>query len=420
MWGVQSPGIPAAMRIISVSQPFTQLLVRGVLRYVVRGWDPRYRGLVAIHASSSVPSKADEVAWLADEAIARACVAQGWSGRRDFKQLTFGGIIGSACLVAVYRGIDIRERRTPRRWWAPSMDDQITAQRYEYGRVLRKPPPPFRPWPVPDDAYAWVFGDAVEFEPITGVKGMQRLGHLRGDVVDEIAAREKAARRRLWQAAPVDAAQRNAARLTLRTRRRAGRARLVREAEESVGRRRALAALVLRPDVEDEVRLEFTRYVVENPAPAGARGEAMVNVAYLSDTLTGGRKVMPLEEVELALRRRIVRSADAYYASRLKKMRWESLVRIAERGRTVREDEAVVRAKLESALELILREEDADLDLLRHARRRPAEDVTSWPGPRWVARAAEAAAEARERYVVRRIFKFLRGGRRVWTEEDAT
>src|SRR5882672_2715273 len=92
------------MRVLSIQQPTAHLVVRSLQRVIVKSWGTDFRGRIAIHASSAVPSKEIEREWTRDERTARVFADQGWSGRNDLKTLPRGAIIGTVEVRSVNLG----------------------------------------------------------------------------------------------------------------------------------------------------------------------------------------------------------------------------------------------------------------------------------------------------------------------------
>jgi hypothetical protein len=58
------------MRMLSIQQPFAQLLVRGIKRFELRPWGTDYRGRIAIYASAARGSQArSEVSTISERAV---------------------------------------------------------------------------------------------------------------------------------------------------------------------------------------------------------------------------------------------------------------------------------------------------------------------------------------------------------------
>ncbi|MDA1081645.1 MAG: hypothetical protein O2973_08190 [Gemmatimonadetes bacterium] len=400
------------VRILSSRQPFAQLVVRGVLRILIRSWHPHYLGPVVIHASSRLPSKEDVAAWLGDEDFARHFAQQGWMDRGDLKVLPYGAIIGTAQLIEVHLGRDVHEGRAGHLSWRRETADEVAVRDPELGMLkLVKTKKPFLPLPLPDNAYAWVFADPVEFKPITGVDGKKRLWTLEGELEGVIADRERLARKRIWRPAPVNTKRRDKAQRALRERRKEERERLLREVEERVVRRRAIAAIHLRRDVEEQFRVDLHRYVKANAVPSEEGADAMVRVDLRFLGLMGQREVVPFEEMELALRRTIKRSADAQLAARRRERQREDLLKVYETATSEGVTGVKLRERLERALNRALTEEGEDLEFDRRERHPLGEEKAARARARKEERAREEerrlAAEEHEREVARMLFEAL-------------
>ena len=153
------------MRVLSVQQPFAQLIVRGAKAWEVRQWPTGYRGRIAIHASSAVPSKQvmidterhDQMRWLFAD--------QGWYDRGDLIRLPRSAVIGTVELVDVVRGGAWRD--------APSQHGGFAA-----------------------DYFVWKLADAIEIEPVE-IKGQHKLWTLPEEVARAVADGEARARARI-------------------------------------------------------------------------------------------------------------------------------------------------------------------------------------------------------------------------------
>jgi hypothetical protein len=143
--------------VLSVSQPWAQLIVRGMKLREVRSWGTDYRGRIAIHAASKAPSF-DAVAKAShDVAVAAWFADQRWHTRDDVLALPRSAIVGTVELTHV--------RPAP-----PDADS--------------------------DEPFDWIFtfADAVEFEPLGGISGKQRLWTLDDIASKEVEGRERARR----------------------------------------------------------------------------------------------------------------------------------------------------------------------------------------------------------------------------------
>ena len=207
---LSGPSHPLAMRTLSIQQPFAQLVVRGVKRLEVRPWTTTYRGRIAIHAASAVPSRDIVQEWKRDREMALRFADQGWLDREDLKALPRSAIIGTVELVAVYLGKEVREGSTPHFAWNLATNRMEVAARDARTGHLRPLETRQRPLPVPtpDDQYAWVFADPVEIDPITDVAGAQKLWTLVGELEGVIADRELLSGRGVWRATEASPARR--------------------------------------------------------------------------------------------------------------------------------------------------------------------------------------------------------------------
>ncbi len=359
------------MRILSVQQPFAQLVVRGIQRIVPRGWDPGVRERIAIHASGAVASKADAEVWFHERNTARCFADQGWMDRDDLKQLPRGAIIGTVQLASVWLGADVHAGKSDLFAWTTDSGQFEASEHTPDGasllltrrsvRLLRVP--------LPADVYAWHLTDAVEIEPITDVDGLQRLWSLEGEIAGVIAHRERLARKRVWRAPQVSAARKEKARRAVRERERLERDLMLTEVERVVRQRRALLALRLAPHAEQQFHDDLVRYRKTNLIGSASAGDPQLRVEPQLRKYFGGRARVSSDEFILTIKRRIKAHADALYAARRAEARLKVLHEIiadaereSERASVRR---SVVVTRLEHALDRMLEEEEEDLEFVR-------------------------------------------------------
>lgn len=88
------------MKVISLYQPYASLVVAGLKQYETRGWDTRYRGPLAIHATKNMPP------WCVDLLGAPAFRAPMYDAGLYTDELPFGAIVGQVNLVRTLRAED--------------------------------------------------------------------------------------------------------------------------------------------------------------------------------------------------------------------------------------------------------------------------------------------------------------------------
>src|ERR1043166_3233055 len=162
-----------AMRVLTVLQPFAQLIVRGLKEWDVRKWSSDYSGRIAIYAAAAAPTnqliadakRDDEMAWTFDE--------QGWHTRDDLMRLPRSAVIGTVQLVGVRRADMFRDE--------PPL----------CGKVARSD-------------FLWKLADPIEIEPIFGIAGQLKLWTLPEDVAQAVADAEARARAFIAANPPVD------------------------------------------------------------------------------------------------------------------------------------------------------------------------------------------------------------------------
>lgn len=175
------------MRVLSVQQPFAQLIVRGVKRLDARRWSTPFRGRIAIHASHAVPSYGVMDSAERDERTARVFAGQGWTSRAALASLPRSAIIGTVELRAVRPVGELLSNA----WREPHTEDdglEITADGGDGRNDTRE----FvvRAWP---DDYLWLFAEPVEIEPVPVRRGQMKLWTLAPDVSRLVAAANEVA-----------------------------------------------------------------------------------------------------------------------------------------------------------------------------------------------------------------------------------
>ena len=389
------------MRVLSIQQPFAQLVVRGVKRLEVRPWTTKYRGRIAIHASSAVPSRDIVREWKRDREMALRFADQGWLDREDLKALPRSAIIGTVELVGVYLGKEVHEGNTGHFAWNLATNQMEVAAADPRTGHLRPVESRKRPLSVktPHDEYAWVFADPVEIDPITDVAGAQNLWNLVGELESVIADRERLSRRGSWRATEVSPARRAKGRRAWQKVWETEREQLVRGVEERVELRRETARIRFTPEFEAHVRVDLTQYVKRNRVAKDGTGELQVRVELHLRSQFDGREVVSADEFERRIRLRLRKEADERRASARKQDRRRRLLALLD---TLREKPARgasgldnIRAQLEAALNKLLDEEEEDIEFVRRLAFPDAAEKAARGAARAKAREEERAAAAR-------------------------
>lgn len=160
------------MRALSVIQPWAQFIAIGVKRYETRGWAPRVKGRIAIHASKShdkVMCRRDGVCDLLER--------HGFSGdpypKDDLKPLPLGAIVAMATIVSCEDTLTLRKRWNDEGWPEDARQEMRLGD-FSYGRygwlledvvILPEPVPckgALNLWTVPDDVVAAIAAQGVE------------------------------------------------------------------------------------------------------------------------------------------------------------------------------------------------------------------------------------------------------------------
>ncbi|MBP7550060.1 MAG: ASCH domain-containing protein [Gemmatimonadaceae bacterium] len=189
------------MRVLSIQQPWAELVIRGVKTFEVRSWSATHQGgRIAIHASANIELKKVEALWADDRAVAQCFADQGWMDRDDLRALPRSAIIGSVALRGVHPATAVRAANldlSATNWVEDALE---TAVRDPVSGALRPGPAPVRTLPVAVPARSWVFGfaRALAVEPILDVEGQQHLWALPPALATELAAREARARTGEW------------------------------------------------------------------------------------------------------------------------------------------------------------------------------------------------------------------------------
>jgi hypothetical protein len=156
-WLRITPAEEAAVRVLSVSQPWAQLIVRGMKVRELRSWGSDFRGRIAIHAGSKAPPF-DVVAEAArDVELAAWFDYQGWRSREHLLALPLSAIIGTI--------------------------DVTNVQQTALGAAGDE-----------TSEWTWMLDDPVEIDAVNGIAGKQRLWTLDDDVSRDVMHRERVQR----------------------------------------------------------------------------------------------------------------------------------------------------------------------------------------------------------------------------------
>lgn len=252
---------------------------------------------------------------------------------------------------------------------------------------------------MPADEYAWVFVDPVEIEPIPDVLGYQKLWSIFGELEDEIAQREERSRKLLWRAPGVDAPRRAKAMRVWKKQWETDREQYVLAIEQHVIVRREVARTRLRRETEAQLKDVLTSYINRNRLKTGGRKDLLVKVEpHLKQTFNG-RDVVPADEFELVLRRRLKYEANEHYKMRKRQQRFEEMLRlfdelVEKQGRGAAALERI-RARIEALVDKSIDDEEEDFEFVR----RQLYPVGEEKGERAAARKAERVRELARRLV---------------------
>lgn len=199
------------MRVLSIQQPWAQLVVRGLRTIDVRTYTKNVRGRIAIHASGAMPSKDIAHEWERDEKTARVFAEMGWRGRNDLRTLPRSAVVGTVEVRGIFLGKDLHRenaRQIPRFDFNEALYAALGRVGGGFGWSQRRVEP--APVVIPDDQYAWIFARPIAIEPLE-IPGHQQLWTLPPDVAKEVAAREARTRVGEWRPPRVDEAKRRRA-----------------------------------------------------------------------------------------------------------------------------------------------------------------------------------------------------------------
>lgn len=167
------------VRVLSVKQPWATLIVRGVKRFEARTWPPRWRGRIAIHASSTPIRRSAWLELVADAEVQETLARAGLSSYADVQALPKSAIVGAA---------KVADARIVLAWTPEELRDVDAALSSGF----------------PPDIL-WRLTEPAEFTPITGVDGKLNLWTLTGAAATEVRRRDGSGA--AWSGAPHDDAE---------------------------------------------------------------------------------------------------------------------------------------------------------------------------------------------------------------------
>jgi len=389
------------MRVLSIPQPFAQLVVRGIKRLEVRPWGSDFRGRIAIHASSAVPPKSIMKEWRTNREMALRFADQGWVDREDLKALPRSAIVGTVQLAGVHLGQELKGSGLLT--WSWATERMEVATRDPRTGELRPIESKRKALSVQllRDQYAWVFIEPVEINPITGVDGAQRLWNLVGELEGVIEDRELGSRRGWWRPPAVDPARRAKGIRNWRKVWESQREKLVRDVERRVLIRREIARTRFTPEVEEQMHGDLKRYIRRHRVEKHDGHGDHVRVEDQFRQMVGERDVVSAEEFELMLRRKLKNQRDDSYRARRGERRREELLELLTHlekgaGRSAA-DRDNIRVRLEVAAERSIEEEEEDYEFVRRELYPVGKEKAERATERMLERKAEERREKRRR-----------------------
>ena len=293
------------MRVLSIPQPWAELVIRGVKTVEVRSWYAKHDGgRIAIHASANIELKRIEALWADDRAVAQCFADQGWMDRDDLRALPRSAVLGSVELRGVHRAQAVRAAQvdpSSTNWIEDALE---TAVRDPMTGNLRPGPAPTRTLPVAIPAQGYVFGfaRALAVEPITEVEGQQHLWALSAAHAAELAVRETRARSGVWTRSAPSAERVRAARDAWRERFETEEARyatrLLREALDEA----ANDALLLEDEGAERMLRQAMRKLAAERGTRDADGRAWIRVPKALRALYDDADRVPAARFEADLR----------------------------------------------------------------------------------------------------------------------
>jgi len=173
------------MKVLSVQQPYAQLIARDIKRHEVRPWITAYRGRIAIHASAAVPPSQLLHDAVRDKRFGRELRFQGWDTMDALTALPRSAIVATVELVRIVRAREVCP--------APPLVGELEG-----------------------DEFLWELSDPVEIEPVRDVRGKQKLWSLPDHVASTVTEAEQRMRASLAESPrprEIEASRRALARL---------------------------------------------------------------------------------------------------------------------------------------------------------------------------------------------------------------
>jgi hypothetical protein len=354
------------MRVLSLHQPFAQLVVRGVKRVEVRSWTTDYRGRIAIHAKGVAPSTRIEDRWRADRDLALRLADEGWLDREDLKKLPRSAIIGTVYLSGIARGRDQKKGEEDAsgllawnpvtKWFELAVRDRRTGELRPRHSTMRPLPATFTP-----DDYIWTFSDAVEIEPLGRVDGRQKLWELDDARSGQVARREAQSLSGEWERRSVNQKRRAESIRVWRERFLSDLEREVIRVEEQVRRSRESERLLFERPFEGKFFKVFHDYL-EKQGVEEIGGVSYVRLDGRLRPLFHGREIMPVIELEREVRRYIKNETAAQAAAerqqRRRKLLMQMLLDLRDDPERLIAEKTTAERKLAEALERMLDEEE--------------------------------------------------------------
>ena len=137
------------MRVLTFSQPWAQLVARGVKQFDVRTTSSDYRGPVLIHAARVPPRQTVLAECVRNRKLERVLGTQGLLSYAALMELPRSAIVGIVDLESVVGYRKFRERWPDVELLSPVMPEKVD--------------------------FVWTFGEALEIEPVPGVPGRVKL-----------------------------------------------------------------------------------------------------------------------------------------------------------------------------------------------------------------------------------------------------
>lgn len=150
----------STIRVLSIKQPWATLIVRGVKRFEARTWPPRWRGRIAIHASSSAIPRTQWNGLISEPEVSEALALVGLNDYADVLALPRSAIVGAATITDARIALD---------WPATECGDLDC--------MLSST------WP---SDILWRLSGPIEFGPIDGVNGKLNLWSLAEDEASRV------------------------------------------------------------------------------------------------------------------------------------------------------------------------------------------------------------------------------------------